>query len=56
MPSSSRAIRSAASSSRCLALRWTCGAAPPCVRQTVMPRLAGLRQRSPFFRTATQRF
>lgn len=45
--SSSRAILSAASSSRWRALRFTCGAPPPWVAHVVPPRIAHLRHRSP---------
>jgi hypothetical protein len=68
-PSSSRRYRSASRSyhrlvrcmafrmaSRCLALRLTCGAEPPCVAQTSPPRIAQRRHRSPVrFAVALQR-
>ena len=41
MPSRSRAIRSAAASSRCLALALTCGAAPSCDLGTSAPLTGG---------------
>jgi len=47
MPSCSRAIRSAAASSRCLALALTCGAAPSCDLQTLAPLTGGSFQGSP---------
>jgi hypothetical protein len=49
MPNSSRAIRSAASSSRWRALALTCGALAPCQSHTVVPRRACRRHCSPFF-------
>lgn len=50
----SRAIRSAAFSSRAFAFAFTCGARPPCVAQTDAPLMATFRHGSPFVRFAVQ--
>jgi hypothetical protein len=54
-PSTSRAIRSASASIRCLALAFNCGALAPWKSHTFVPHRAGLRHCSPFFLCAAQR-